>query len=181
MRWIPMAAFGTALIAIAGCASAPSADNAIITDTYYVREGMVRAINPPIEAIWNLQVEVMDDYGNFDPALMTDAHWASLDTQSTLLLAASQDMAVASRYASHDSTGTLGEAPEGTDLAAIQARLEANPQSYSAFSVALTDQAQQISDAVKARDPEWITRSVNDMQPVCKACHDVFWYPEEYR
>ncbi|MWV29099.1 cytochrome c [Aurantiacibacter rhizosphaerae] len=172
MRWIPIAA-----IALAGCVAAP----AIIPDTYYVREGMVHAINPPTEAIWNLQVEAMDDYGNFDPALMTQARWDALDAASAQLLSASQDMAAAGSYASHDPAGNLGDAPEGTDLAAIEARLKANPQSYNAFAVALANHAQQLSAAVDARDPEWITRMANDLQPVCKACHDVFWYPEEYR
>ena len=82
MRWIPIAAIGTALIAIAACAPVPDSSPTPVTDPYYVREGMVHAINPPTEAIWNLQVEVMDDYGNFDPALMTDAHWALLNAQS---------------------------------------------------------------------------------------------------
>ena len=90
-------------------------------------------------------------------------------------------MATASSYASHNPAGDINDAPEGTDLAAIQARLEANPQSYNAFAVSLANHTQQLADAVEARDPEWITRQVNDMQPVCKACHDVFWYPEEYR
>lgn len=185
MRSVPKAAFGTALIAVAGCATAPSTaptpTPTIVIHPYYVREGMVYAINPPTEAIWNLQVEVMDDYGNFDPALMTDAHWASLDAQSALLLAAAQDMAVASSYASHNPAGNLGDAPEGTDLAAIQGRLAANPQGYNAFATGLADHADQLFQAVKARDTELITRQINDMQPVCKACHVVFWYPEEYR
>lgn len=175
MRITAKLALGLALVAT-GCATVPS----IVTDTYFVREGMVHAINPPTEDIWNLQVEVMDDYGNFDPALMTEAHWTQLDQASTMLLAASEDMTVASTYASHNPAGELGDAPEGTDLAAIDARLQSNPQAFNAYAVGLQNHVTQLREAVETRDTEWITRMVNDLQPVCKACHDTFWYPEEY-
>ena len=38
----------------------------------------------------------------------------------------------------------------------------------------------QLRQAALARDAARVTTLVNDLQPVCKACHDVFWYPEEY-
>ena len=171
-----------ALAMLASCtADAPSPARISTPDEpYYVREGMVNAVNPPTELIWNLQVEVMDDDGNFDPALMQPGHWQALEQGTTDLAAAAHDMADAAVYASHDPDGTLGAAPEGTDLAAIQARLEANPQAFRAFSQALAGHADQLQTAVAARDPARITQLVNDMQPVCKACHDTFWYPEEY-
>ena len=58
---------------LAGCAvtaDAPSPDRVATPDpVYFVREGMVNAINPPTEEIWAMQTQVMDDEGNFDPAL----------------------------------------------------------------------------------------------------------------
>ena len=181
MRWIPIAAFGTALVAIAGCATAPPAPDPIVTDTYYVREGMVRAINPPIEAIWNLQVEVMDDYGNFDPALMTQDHWANLEEQAQLLALASQRMAQASRYEAADPDGPYATAPVGTDLAAIQHRLDTSTPAYRALSDNLARHSENLLAASRAQDAALVTQLVNDMQPTCKACHDAFWYPEEYQ
>lgn len=181
MRRNEMAIFAGLLLA--GCAaSAPSPDRIAAPEPVYdVREGMVNAINPPTEQIWNLQVEVMDDYGNFDPDLMDPGHWQALADAAMRLDSAAQDMAAARLYRSHDPDGELGEAPEGTDLAAIQARLDANPQAHNALSVALANHTGQLVDAVEARDPERITALVNDLQPTCKACHDVFWYPEEYQ
>ena len=165
--------------AMAGCTAAPP--QPAQPEIFYVREGMVNAINPPIEAIWNLQVEVMDDYGNFDPDLMTAAHWEALNDAARQLEGAALIQAHAETYVATAPQSTLPPVPEGTDLDAVQARLTANPQAYSAFAEALARHTTQLREAVDARNPEAITRLVNDTQPTCKACHDVFWYPEEYQ
>ena len=168
---------------LSGCAattpSPPSATPAA-TDTYSVREGMVNRINPPATSIWDLQVEAMDDEGNFDPARMDAATWRSLSRAASALHAEAQRMANAQTYRAADPGGSLGPAPEGTDLAAIQARLTANEAGYRSFSRAFESQAADIVQAVEARNTQDLTRLVNDMQPTCKSCHDVFWYPEEY-
>ena len=159
----------------AGCFTAASA----ATDTYFVREGMLNQINPPITAIWDLQVEVMDDDGNFDPKLMDDAKWAALIEQARTLDTAAQKMAAAAGYAATDPNSNLGAAPEGTDLAAVEARLAANPDALRALAQGLATNTTAMVAAAEARDTAALTQLVNDAQPVCKACHDVFWYPEE--
>ncbi|WP_338242993.1 cytochrome c [Aurantiacibacter hainanensis] len=165
--------------ALAGCTSAPPPPSQ--EEVFYVREGMVNGINPPMEAIWNLQVEVMDDYGNFDPDLMTADHWAMLNDAARQLEGAALIQSHANTYVATAPGSTLPPAPVGTDLEAIQARLEANPEAYNAFAQALAAHTTQLREAVDARDTETITQLVNNAQPVCKACHDVFWYPEEYQ
>ena len=168
---------------LSGCAattaSPPSAAPAA-TDTYYVREGMVNRINPSATAIWDLQVEAMDDEGNFDPSRMDAATWRSLSEAARGLHSEAQRMAAAQSYSAADPDGSLGPAPEGTDLGAIQAHLTANEAGYRSFSRAFESQAADIVQAVQARNTQDLTRLVNDMQPTCKSCHDVFWYPEEY-
>ena len=156
-----------------------AAATAATGDTYFVREGMLGAINPPITAIWDLQVEVMDDDGNFDAKLMDEAKWAALLEQARALDLAAKAMAAAPAYAATDPLGTLGDAPEGTDLDAIQARLAANPDGYRTLAQALAGNTTAMVAAAEARDTAALTQLVNDSQPVCKACHDVFWYPEE--
>ena len=156
-----------------------AAANAATDATYYVREGMLGEINPPITAIWDLQVDVMDDDGNFDPKLMDDAKWATVVEQARTLDAAAKVMAAAPSYAATDPHSTLGAAPEGTDLVAIEARLAANPEAFRALAQALTTNTTALVAAAEARDTVALTQLVNDAQPVCKACHDVFWYPEE--
>lgn len=170
----------TLALAVAAFALTTTAAIAATDGTYFVREGMVNEINPPIMAIWDMQVEVMDDDGNFDPDLMDEAKWAALLEQSRALNAAAQAMAAAPAYAATDPLGTLGDAPEGTDLAAVQARLAANPDAYRALAQALAGHTTALVAAAQARDTAAVTQLVNDAQPVCKACHDVFWYPEEY-
>lgn len=166
--------FGAALAACAtSLASQP-------TGTYHVREGMVHAINPPITALWDLQGELMDDYGNFDPALMDDATWADVQRHARDLHVAAQAMATAERYLAADPAGTLGDPPEGTDLVAIQQRLDTSSAAYRAMSMGFEAHARQLAAAAQARDAAALTTLVNDAQPVCKACHDVFWYAEEY-
>lgn len=171
-----LAVAGLALAA--ACASIP-AGNA--QDAYFVREGMVNNINPPTEAIWNLQVEVMDDFGNFDPVLMDDAKWQALAADAALLDRHAGQMAAARTFVAANPAGVLTDPPEGTDLAAIQARIDASPQSWHAFAQALAGHTGQLHAAAIARDAERVTNLVNDLQPRCKACHDVFWYPEEYQ
>lgn len=176
MRWIPIVA-----LALAGCATATTTRINDGAGTYYVREGMVNAINYPTERMWNLQVEVMDDYGNFDPVLMTAEHWQTMEDAARLLEADALFMAEADAYVAADPDGNLLDAPEGTDLAAIQARLDTNPDAFRAYARTLATHAMQLGDAIEARDTGEVTRLVNDLQPVCKACHDAFWYPEEYQ
>jgi len=176
-----MLAIAALTLAVAACISPSPSSEGSSSTTYYVREGMVNHINPPIEAIWNMQVEVMDDYGNFDPDLMTAEHWAALYSATNQLALASPRMADADTYIAADPNGNLAEPPMGTDLVAIQGRLDTNGGTYKAFSQAVANHADQLVAAVNARDTEEVTRLVNDMQPVCKACHDVFWYPEEYQ
>lgn len=146
---------------------------------YAVREGMVTAINPAITAIWDLQVEVMDDNGDFDPSLMSDENWANLLAASQQLADATAAQANAPSYIAQDPNSTLEPADETTDLAAIQARLDEKPEVYRAMSQAMSGHAAQLVAAVQARDTAKISTLVNDAQPMCKACHDQFWYPED--
>ncbi len=176
-----MLAIAGLTLVVAACISPPPSSEGGTSATYYVREGMVNHINPPTEAIWNMQVEVMDDYGNFDPQLMTAEHWAELYAAANQLAMGSHRMANADVYVAADPNGNLADPPVGTDLVAIQGRLDANTGTYQAFSRAMAGHADQLVAAVEARDTAEVTRLVNDMQPVCKACHDVFWYPEEYQ
>lgn len=164
-------------LAITACATTTASSP---SGTYFVREGMVEGVNLPITAIWDMQVEVMDDYGNFDPDLMDADKWAAIKSHAAQLQIQAERMASAERYVAADPDGQLTEAPEGTDLVAIQGRLDANAQAFRAMSVAFEGQAAQLLLATQEQDAEKVTQLVNDMQPVCKACHDVFWYPEEY-
>jgi hypothetical protein len=177
MRASLLAAIGSTL-ALAACATTPAADSG--GGIYYLREGMVNGINPSIMAIWDMQVEVMDDYGNFDPALMDDGKWAALVGHARELERQAALMTSADRYVAADPMGTLTDPPEGTDLVAIQQRLDTNTAAYRAMSRNLEQHVGLLVSAAEARDAEALTTLVNDTQPVCKACHDVFWYPEEY-
>jgi hypothetical protein len=180
---ILIASAGAALLAACTAnpdgAAQPQATAA--SDTYYLRAGMVEQINPPMEAMWNMQVDVMDDFGNFDPALMTVQNWTELQAHARGLAAAADRMAVADSYVAADPGGPYADAPEGTDLAAIQMRLDTQTAAYRAFSQNFARHAAQLVAAANAQDAATVTQLVNDMQPQCKACHDVFWYPEEYQ
>ncbi|WP_137680090.1 cytochrome c [Aurantiacibacter suaedae] len=164
-------------LALAACATVDQASTT--PDTYFVREGMVNQINPPITAIWDMQVEVMNDEGNFDPALMTADTWAALKSHAANLDIQAAKMADAQRFIVADPEGELTEAPEGTDLAAIQQRLDTSPQAFRAMATAMRAQTAQLLLAAQAQDAARVTQLVNDLQPSCKSCHDVFWYPEE--
>ena len=175
MRALALTVLG---LAVTGCAAAGQLAPA--SGTYFVREGMVNQINPPITAIWDMQVEVMDDEGAFDPALMDADKWAALKGHAADLDIQAAKMASAERFVAADPDGELTDAPEGTDLAAIQQRLDTSPQAYRAMAMALRAQTAQLLVAAQLKDTARVTQLVNDIQPSCKACHDVFWYPEEY-
>ena len=176
MRAIP-ALIAAALVASCTAGTTPASD--ALEGGYFVRDGMVAGIDPPANAIWNLQVEVMDDFGNFDPALMDSGNWATLEDAARKLEAEAQLSAAADYYIVTNPAGGLPPAPEGTDLAAIQARLTANEAGYRSFSTAMAMHAAKLVEAAKAKDAARVTQLANDLQPVCKSCHDVFWYPEE--
>lgn len=170
-------ALTASVIALIGCATVPAAGPG--DTTYFVREGMVNQINPPITAIWDMQVDVMDDEGGFDPALMDADTWAALKSYAANLDIQAAKMAAAERFVAADPDGDLTEAPEGTDLAAIQGRLDTSPQAFRAMATAMRAQTAQLLLAAQEQDAARVTQLVNDIQPSCKACHDAFWYPEE--
>lgn len=176
MKKLAIAGLG---LALAACATASASDEASDEATYFVREGMVTGINPPILAIWDLQVEVMDDFGSFDPALMDDAKWAALVDAARQLNAESQLMATAEHYSVVNPASTLPSPAEGIDLAAIETRIQANPEVYRAMAQDSAEHARQILAAAEARDAATLSQLVNDAQPACQACHEVYWYPEE--
>ena len=89
-------------------------------------------------------------------------------------------MAAAERFVVANPHGAYADAPEGTDLALVQSHIDANPAGYRAFSAALAQHAAKLVRAAQARDAAALSTLANDMQPMCKACHDKFWYPEEY-
>ena len=176
---------GLALLMLGGCAmetgggELADAAPAQAGHTAAVRNIMVNDIDPAANAIWNTQVEVMDDYGNFDPALMDEATWAALAEAANRLDTQSHYLAEAGNYVAAAPGTPLAQDAEGIDLAQIQAYIDANPQGFRAFSAAMAAHTGQLVDAVQARDAETVTTLVNDLQPLCKACHDVYWYPAE--
>ena len=170
-------ALAASVAALIGCATLPAANTG--EATYFVREGMVNQINPPITAIWDMQVEVMDDEGNFDPALMDADKWAALKSHAANLDIQAAKMAVAEHFVAADPAGELTDAPEGTDLAAIQQRLDSSPQAFRAMAAAFRAQTAQLLLAAQEQDAARVTQLANDIQPSCKSCHDVYWYPEE--
>lgn len=166
----PVAILGLILAAGAGALAAQSSP-------YFVRDGMATVVDPSIVAIWDMQVEVMDDYGNFNPDLMTEDSWATLAAHARTLDAEATAMASATTYAIANPTGELPPLPEGTDLAAIEARIQANPEAFRALSRSFAGQTSALVAAADARDAEQVSLLVNDMQPQCGGCHEVFWFP----
>ena len=174
MRAFPIL-MAAALLASCTTASAPPATS---QESYYVRDGMVEVIDPAANAIWNIQVDAMDDYGNLDPAKMDGAHWSAIEDAARKLDAEAHRTANAGSYIVADPASTRPPPPEGTDMAAIQARLTANEAGYRSFGRALALHTGKMVEAARARDAQSMTRLANDLQPMCKSCHDVFWYPE---
>ena len=173
-----MRAIGTVLaLLLAGCTAIDPGDPGGAGDPYFLREGMVHGINPPVTFVWDVQVEVMNDAGAFDPALIDDARWAALVDAACRLEAEAERMAAAQRFVGADPAGTLGEPPEGTDLAAIEAGIAANLPAYRALAQSFAGHTAALAAAAEARDAPELSRLVNDLQPQCAACHEVFWFP----
>ena len=163
-------------LALAGCA--PVIKESAAADIAPLRASMVEAINPPTLAIWDLQVEAMDDVGNFDPALMDEARWASADRSARELAAAARALAAADGWIVAAPGSPYAQNAEGIDVALIQSYIDANPAAFGAYAQALARHADGLVAAAEARDTAALTEAVNGLQPVCKACHDSFWYPE---
>lgn len=161
-------------LAAAACATAPEAPAG---ESYYVREGMVQSINPPMEEILALQTAAADAGGNFDAARMNEEHWSQLYLAANRLAFMSQRMVEADRYLLAHPSSATPPPPTGVDHAAIQRRIDADPDAFRALAQAQAARSGELVEAVVLRDLAAIDRLTDETQAACQTCHEAFWVP----
>jgi cytochrome c556 len=161
-----------AAITLAACATTPT--SAADGDPLYVRDAMQSRVNPAITALWDVSNGALDDDGNFDPALVDEAGWESIEVQAGALEAVMREMAEAPRLAAA-SPGNMATEEYEVSMARVQDLIDANPAAYRAFAAAFAAHAARIRAAAAARDGALAGELVGAADQVCEGCHLTFW------
>jgi hypothetical protein len=172
MTKLPLAATATALALLTATAFAQGAA------PLDVRAEMQKYINPAMLSVWDVTNNAVSDDGGIDPAQMDDEKWAQVAAGADRLSLAGQDLAQASTYlaAAPDNLEVAeGEVP----MAKVQGYLDADPKGFAEMARTLTDHAEQLASAARAKDAATAGALVSEMDGVCESCHAKYWYPEQ--
>jgi cytochrome c556 len=169
------AVFILAALALTACATttALSQDSQPVD----VRHAMQAEVNPAIVAIWDVTNNALNDNGELDAALISEAQWQQIASAAAAMAASTDRMAAADRFIAASPANWATEDYEVT-MDVVQASLDAEPAGFRAFATAFSRSARQLEEAAKARDVARTGELVSAMDGECAGCHSAFWYPE---
>lgn len=165
-----------AAISLAACVTTATreADN----EPFFVRDAMQQEIEPAITALWDVSNEALDDEGNFDPTLVGEAGWETIEVQAGALEAVMREMAEAPTLVAA-SPGNLTTQDYEVSMARVQELMDANPAAYRAFASGFAEHAARVRQAAAARDGALTGELVGAADQACQGCHLQFWaHPE---
>ena len=142
-----------------------------------VRHEMQAEVNPAIVAVWDVTNEALDDNGNLNPALISDAGWTQIADNAAKMAASTERMAAGDRFIAA-SPGNWATEDYEVSMDVVQASLDAEPAGFRAFAAAFALKARELESAARTRDAAKLSEIVPAMDGACAGCHAAFWYPE---
>lgn len=134
-------------------------------------------VDPASEKIWTAISVTNDATGIHQREPSTPAEWQELRCEA-LRLAEAADLVVLSGRRVAASNKTV-ETQEPLDAAAIEKRLAAHPEQLRAFASSFKRVALKLGEAAGKHDVSAISKLGGELDGVCEACHQTFWYPEQ--
>jgi cytochrome c556 len=146
-----------------------------------VHDLMKNVVAVQTQVIWDVSNGAQDDKGNPDPSKLTTADWNKIIDAAGKARQASQTLAKADHViASAPGVKIEGEGNEGSAGAKqVQAAIDKNPAEFRTDSAALATTMEQIATAAKAKDAAKVFELSGNLDQVCEACHQKFWYPAQ--
>ena len=164
------------LLAIAACGQPEPARE----PTFH--EVMIGMIDPIADVIWKVSSKSYGPDGNAQPGLLTDNDWSEIAKSARILhdgatiIAENPNIEVVRPGVKILDEGVVAEA---VTAAQVVAYIDHDRPGLARHARDLSKIALQIEAAAKARDAHATVRLAEELDYVCEACHQRFWYPEQ--
>lgn len=166
----------SALVFTAAFMNAQSAEAPQYNTDISIAEVMAATIMPATDALWNaIQLDVVDGKEKLTgPA--TDDAWLALRNQAVTLASVTNLLMIPEMKISKDPTSK--EHGEGELSPAEMTKLRnENLKAFNVHAQNLHNLAMKLIQAIDKKDLKTISDAGGDLDDVCKACHQQFWYP----
>ena len=176
MSTIRVSIAALALLTTAACDKAREAPEPTL------HEVMTGSIDPVADVIWTLSSKAYGDDGNAQPGLLSDADWRGIAQAARKLhdgaaiIVANPDLEVVRPGTKILDEGTV---PEAVTAAQVESYVARDLAGLADHARKLSDIALRIEAVAKARDPATTVKLSEELDNVCEACHQRFWYPDQ--
>lgn len=147
-----------------------------------LHELMKNIVAVQAQVIWDVGNDAQDDNGNPDASKLKAADWAKLIGAAGKVKQASQKLATADHVLAAGPGQKIdgeGATPEAFGARQVQGVIDAKPQVFKAFAVALSTSMDQVLAAGQAKDAAKLFDVSGRLDQVCEDCHLQFWYPNQ--
>ena len=141
-----------------------------------IREVMNSVIDPNIDVVWNAVRTVIDHGKPIDYAPANDEEWAAVRRSALTVIEGANLLMMPGRRVAPPGAGSL--AP-GIELAPDQIRavIDTNRNGWNQFARSLQNSVQVAMTAIDEQDAQALFEAGDEIDEVCEACHQVYWYP----
>lgn len=174
---------------LAGCSkpapelagSKPAPEPAVAATPYHlvasIREVMNSVIDPNVDVVWNAVRTVIDHGTPVDYVPANDEEWAAVRRSALTVIEGANLLMMPGRSVAPPGAGSLSP---GVELAPnqIRALIDMNPNGWNQFARSLQDSVQVAMAAIEKKDAQALFEAGDDIDEVCEACHQTYWYPE---
>ena len=165
-----------AALAVTSCQQSPQPPKPTL------HEVMTGTIDPVADVIWTESSKAYGDDGEARAGILTDAEWSAIAKagrdlhDGARIIIANPDIEVA-----RPGVKILdeGKVPEAVTAAQVESYVDRDRPGLADQAKQLSAIALQIEAAAKARDAARTVKLSEDLDEVCEACHQRFWYPDQ--
>ena len=135
-------------------------------------------VDPTADALWDSVSTTVTAQGEEDKRPRTPEEWRQLRHLAITLSEAGNLLAIRGRNVAHAGQQLEDHHVDATLKADdIQRRIDADPQAFAAFALALQVAAGESLAAIDKQDVEALIRAGSQLDQACEACHQRYWYP----
>lgn len=182
MRQVGVRAWLPLTMTIVACGTEAPADEAAVQPapvfrlTSSMEEIMRYMIDPSADAVWDAVVTEVTAAGIVTTQPETDEDWMALRRHAVTLIEATDLLLMEGRRVAAE--GSRSELP-GIDLEPeeIEALLEADRASWTAFVAVLHEGGVGVLDAIDRQDVDALLIASDVLDAACEVCHVRYWYP----
>ena len=141
-----------------------------------IRDLMQTQVDPSADALWDSVAVVSIRSGDELRQPHSAAEWEAAREHALTLLEATNLLLLPHRPVASTQTS---ESADALLPAEIERRIEAQPEVFRQFVLALRLNGQQMLGAIERHDADALAGAGGTLDGVCEACHLTFWYPNQ--